>query len=136
METGNFNCRQTGILIVADHSDGEQFPLKTEVVDFIFSSEVIEHIYDTKNALKEMARVLKQGGRLLITTPYHGFLKNLIILFHGFDDHFNPVGPHVRFFTERSLGVCLKDVGLRIVKKGYFGRIYPIPHCFYVLAEK
>lgn len=116
--------------------DGEPFPIEDEQVDFIFSSEVIEHVYDTENAFSEMARILRPGSCLLITTPYHGFLKNLLIVFFAFDRHFNLTGPHVRFFLRRSLLTCLRKVGLEPLAYGHFGRFWPIQHCIFVLAKK
>ncbi len=116
--------------------DGGPFPLADGAVDFIIASEVIEHVYDTDNAFRELARVLRPEGRLLVTTPYHGLLKNVLILLRGFDRHFDPAGPHIRFFTNRSLFAALDDVGLRVLTHGYYGRFYPVPHSIYVLAEK
>jgi len=118
-------------------NDGEKVPVSDNSVDFIFSSEVIEHIYDTENAVSEVNRILKPGGKLLLTTPYHGFIKNLIILLSGkFDSHFNPTGPHVRFFSKRTLSNLLKKFGFKIEKLGYYGRFYPIPHSIFTLAVK
>ena len=116
--------------------DGGRVPLPDGAADFVFSSEVIEHIYDTENAFREMARVLRPGGRLLLTTPYHGLLKNLLILLRGFDRHFDPAGPHIRFFTKRSLFAALRNAGLQATSHGYYGRIYPLSHSIYVVAEK
>jgi ubiquinone/menaquinone biosynthesis C-methylase UbiE len=116
--------------------DGGKLPLPAESVDFIFSSEVIEHIYDTDNAFSEIARVLRPGGRLLLTTPYHGIIKNLLTVIFAFDSHFDPTGPHVRFFSKKSLFACLKRVKIEPLTHGYYGRLYPIPHSIYVLAQK
>jgi SAM-dependent methyltransferase len=117
--------------------DGGAFPLADSSVDFLITSEVIEHVYDTRKAFSEISRVLTLGGRLLLTTPYHGFVKNLLILLlNHFDKHFDPTGPHIRFFSKKSLISCLTKVGLKDKKHGYFGRFYPISHCIYVLAEK
>jgi ubiquinone/menaquinone biosynthesis C-methylase UbiE len=116
--------------------DGSTFPLTDNSVDFIFASEVIEHVYDTEKVFSEIARVLRRGGQILITTPYHGFVKNLFIVFIAFDKHFDPTGPHIRFFSKRSLYRLLKKAGLKPVAHGYFGRSYPIPHCIFVLATK
>lgn len=116
--------------------DGGKLPFPDNHFDFIFSSEVIEHIYDTENAFREMSRVLKPGGRMLLTTPYHGFIKNLSLVLFGFDRHFDPTGPHVRFFSKRSLTRCLNSVGLKAEKWGYYGRFYPVPHSIFVLAKK
>jgi len=117
--------------------DGGSFPVENGSVDFIFSSEVIEHIYDSKNAFLEMNRILRPNGRILLTTPYHGILKNIILAFFNFEKHFDPTGPHIRFYTKKSLFFCLRTfVGGGILEYGYFGRFFPIPHCIFVLAEK
>ena len=83
--------------------DGEKLPLEDNSTDFIFSSEVIEHVYNTENAVSEMCRILKPGGKLLLTTPYHGFIKNLLITIFNFNEHFNPTGSHIRFFTKKNI---------------------------------
>ncbi len=117
-------------------SDGDRVPVSAASVDFIFSSEVIEHVYDTEVVFAEFARLLRQSGRVLITTPYHGLIKNLLIVTFAFDRHFNPRGAHVRFFSKRSLFGCLREVGLEPEKHGYYGRFYPISMGIYVLARK
>jgi ubiquinone/menaquinone biosynthesis C-methylase UbiE len=116
--------------------DGEAFPLDAASVDFLFSSEVAEHVYDTKNYFAEMGRILRPGGQLLLTTPFHGLIKNLLLVLLGFDKHFNPTGPHVRFFSKKSLTACLNDAGFDVVKYGYYGRFYPVPHSIFVIAKK
>lgn len=116
--------------------DGGNSPLENNSIDFVFSSEVIEHIYDTKNAFSEIARILKPGGQLLLTTPYHGLIKNLLIALFAFDKHFNPSGPHIRFFSKKSLSSLLQKYGFKVLKYGYYGRFYPASHSIYVLAEK
>ena len=40
--------------------------------DFVLSFEVLEHVPDYRAALQQCARVLKPGGALLMTTPFHG----------------------------------------------------------------
>ena len=116
--------------------DGGKFPLADASVDFIFSSEVIEHIYDTRNAFQEMGRVLKPGGSVLLTTPHHGFVKNLMLTVFGFDSHFDPMGPHVRFFSKRTLDRALRQNGIVPQRWGYYGRFYPVSHSIYVIGKK
>ena len=116
--------------------DGDPFPIPDGSVDFLFTSEVIEHVYDTENAAREVARVLRPGGTLLLTTPYHGFLKNLAIVLFGFDRHFDPTGPHVRFFSKRSLSRLLERQGMWVVGYDYYGRVYPFSHSIVVHARK
>jgi len=56
--------------------------------DVAWSTEVIEHIYYIHNYLFEINRILKLGGIFIITTPYHGLIKNFSIVLFGFDKHF------------------------------------------------
>jgi SAM-dependent methyltransferase len=113
-----------------------EVPLESGSADFVLSSEVIEHIYDTENAFAEIARILRPGGRVLMTTPYHGLIKNLLTVVLAFDKHFDPLGPHIRFFSKKSLFASLRRVGLEPLEHIYYGRFYPIPHSIVVLAEK
>lgn len=117
-------------------NDGEKFPLNNDCVDFIFSSEVIEHIYDVENAFKEIARILRPGGRILFTTPYHGFFKNLLITLFAFNKHFNPTGAHIRFFSKKTLLDLLDKNNFKAIKIGYYGRFFSIPHSIFILTEK
>jgi len=95
-------------------NDGGKIPLENGTADFIFSSEVLEHVYDTENALAELQRILKPGGKFLLTVPYHGFIKNFLIAAFSFNKHFNPAGPHIRFFSKKSLFSLLKKAGLML----------------------
>ncbi len=116
--------------------DGEKIPLGDKSVDFIFSSEVLEHIYDVENAVSELQRILKPGGKFLLTVPYHGFIKNILIAIFAFNRHFNPIGSHIRFFSKKTLFFLLNKFSFNVIKYGYYGRFYPIPHSIHVLAEK
>jgi SAM-dependent methyltransferase len=50
--------------------DGKTLPFDDEKFDSIFSSEVFEHIFNLDEILKELNRVLKPGGKLLLTCPF------------------------------------------------------------------
>ena len=50
--------------------DGKKIPLEDSSVDSIFSSEVFEHIFELDSTLLELNRILKTGGKLLITVPF------------------------------------------------------------------
>jgi len=116
--------------------DGGRLPLKDKSVDFILAADVIEHAFYTEKLLSELSRVLKPGGKILLSTPYHGLIKNLIIVIVGFEKVFNPTEAHIRFFTKKSLFPMMEKVNLKIEKYGYFGRFYPISNGIYVLATK
>ncbi len=50
-----------------------RIPFKENSFNKIFCSEVLEHIPDDLQALKEIYRILKPGGKLLVTVPNHHF---------------------------------------------------------------
>lgn len=53
-------------------SDIQNIPLSDKFIDVVVASEVIEHLDDEtlKNGLKEICRILKPGGHIIITVPY------------------------------------------------------------------
>lgn len=94
--------------------------------DLVISVEVIEHLYSPKKYLENVNRWLKPGGYLLITTPYHGYLKNLAIaLINGFDFHFHPLqeGGHVKFFSKNTIYKILKETDFKPVNFFGCGRV-------------
>lgn len=59
--------------------------------DTIISTEVIEHLYDPEAFINFCKQQLTQGGEIIISTPYHGYLKNLMLsIFNKWDSHMNP----------------------------------------------
>lgn len=46
-------------------------------VDCVISLEVIEHLFYPKRLLEQAHRILKSDGHVILSTPYHGYLKNL-----------------------------------------------------------
>jgi len=86
-------------------------PLEHGSVDLVWCSEVLEHVADGAHLLQEARRVLRPGGRLLLTVPYHGRLQAAVIGLVRFDAHFDPQGQHLRFFTRASLRGSLRAAG-------------------------
>jgi SAM-dependent methyltransferase len=82
--------------------------------DLVWCSEVLEHVPDVLALLQETRRVLKRGGRLLATVPYHGRFQAAAIALTRFEAHFDPLGQHVRFFTRRSLAATLDAAGFEV----------------------
>ncbi len=89
--------------------DDGSLPLEHAAVDLVWCSEVLEHVADTAHLLLEVRRVLRPGGRLLITVPFHGRVKAALIGLLRFDAHFDPLGQHLRFYTRSSLTAVLED---------------------------
>ncbi len=86
-------------------------PLEHGSVDLVWCSEVLEHVADGAHLLQEARRVLRPGGRVLVTVPYHGRVKAVAIALARFDAHFDPQGQHLRFFTRATLGEALSAAG-------------------------
>lgn len=83
--------------------------------DLVLCAETLEHIRDVQLLLSELRRVLRPGGRLALTTPAHGRLTGLSILARGFEGRFEPLSPHLRFLTARSLRRLLEEHGFEFV---------------------
>lgn len=83
----------------------DRFPYADASFDVVLFCEIIEHLLsDPLNALKEIRRVLKPSGRLVLTTPNVGRLENVIKLLQGagiYDPYsgFGPYGRHNREYT-------------------------------------
>jgi len=90
---------------------GGGLPLEHRSVDLVWCSEVLEHVADTAHLLLEARRVLRPGGRLLVTVPFHGRVKGALLALTRFDAHFDPLGQHLRFYTRGSLTRTLRHAG-------------------------
>lgn len=50
--------------------DGKKIPFDDSTFDYIFSSEVLEHVFNIDEIISELNRVLKVNGKILITLPF------------------------------------------------------------------
>jgi 2-polyprenyl-3-methyl-5-hydroxy-6-metoxy-1,4-benzoquinol methylase len=95
-------------------------------VDLVISSEVIEHLYYPKVFLSNMRPVIRPGGHIILTTPYHGYLKNLLISLLGlWDQHHTTAweGGHIKFFSEKSISSLLQSCGFNHIVFQNAGRV-------------
>ena len=98
--------------------DADQpWPLQDASFDVVWAGETIEHVADTAGWLSEARRVLKPGGRLLLSTPDHGRLSVLWLALsrRAFEAHFDPLADHLRFYTRANLTRLLGEFGFRDV---------------------
>ena len=85
--------------------------------DTVISTEVIEHLYDPAGFIGFCKQALNGEGEVIISTPYHGYLKNLVIsLANKWDGHWSPLwhGGHVKFWSRATLSKALTDVGFTV----------------------
>jgi SAM-dependent methyltransferase len=86
-------------------------PLGDSRFDLVLCADTLEHVRDVQLLLSETRRVLRPGGTLAVATPTHGRLTALRLLVRGFESGFDPLSPHLRFFTRRSLEHVLRELG-------------------------
>lgn len=93
----------------------------------IVSMEVVEHLYGPRTFVEFMRRILEEsgGGTLILSTPYHGYLKNLLISVVGkWDYHWSALweGGHIKFWSKNTLTRLLEEAGFRNVQIRCVGR--------------
>jgi 2-polyprenyl-3-methyl-5-hydroxy-6-metoxy-1,4-benzoquinol methylase len=105
-------AREPGLQLQMVPAEG-RWPLADASFDLVWAGETIEHVADTVGWLSEVRRVLRAGGRLLLSTPAHGRLRMLALALTGtgFDRHFDPRADHLRFYNRRTLARLLADLG-------------------------
>ena len=57
---------------------------------------------------------LAENGRIIVTAPYHGYVKNVVLSILGqFDKHLEVYfeGGHIKFFSRRSLDAMSSTLG-------------------------
>jgi SAM-dependent methyltransferase len=81
-------------------------PLAAGAVDVVASLQVVEHLWDQPRFVRECARVLRPGGRLLVTTP------NRLTFSPGRDTPLNPF--HTRELNAAELADLLAGGGFRV----------------------
>jgi SAM-dependent methyltransferase len=92
----------------------------------VISLEVIEHCYSIKAYLETMFRLIEPGGLGIISTPFHGYWKNLALSLAGkWDSHHDPLweGGHIKFFSEKTLARALHNAGFVDIGFRRAGRI-------------
>lgn len=100
--------------------------LSEPAFDLAVSTEVVEHLYTPRDWARGIFHCLRPGGRLVCTTPYHGYIKNVAIALTGkYDAHHNPLwdGGHIKFWSPATLGKLLSECGYRDVRWRGAGRL-------------
>jgi len=116
----NLNC--------LDYFDGckegfiEESPYEDDTFDVVIASEVIEHLESPLVGLKEMYRVLKEGGKLIISVPKEKNLRDRLHLhfFNYYDimDLFDTFGDEYKIFTWGKFYESENNIFIIVLEKG------------------
>lgn len=107
--------------------------------DAVVSVEVIEHLFRPRELLKRASEALHPSGMVALTTPYHGYLKNLAIaLLGGFDHHVHPLRDygHIKFFSRKTIRNLIEETGFAVDQITSVGRIRPFAKSMVAIAHR
>lgn len=91
--------------------DVYNIPIKTDSIDFIVASEIIEHVANPKLFITKLLDVLKKDGTLIITTPYDEKIETSLCI------HCNkptPRNAHIHSFNEKNFIDYLPQSGVDV----------------------
>ena len=107
--------------------DAGALPFPAESFDAAICTEVLEHLFDPLGALEEIGRILRPGGKVVVTVPNvaHWRYRVDLALFGRFNPRADSRSstepwrdPHVRFFTQAALARMIGLAGLEPVSVG------------------
>src|SRR5688572_7248279 len=84
--------------------------------DFILMAQLIEHLGDPRAGIKNVAKLLNPGGRVLIETPNLGGLDHWLFKRRYWGGYHIP--RHLHLFCHQSLAQLTESCGLRVVRQG------------------
>jgi hypothetical protein len=106
----------------------------------VISLEVIEHCYYPRKLAKTCFDLLAPGGVLILSTPYHGYLKNLALgVFGQWDRHADPPlwdGGHIKLFSAATFTRLLTQTGFFDISVYRAGRIPPLAKTMIAVGHK
>ena len=111
-------CRGRGVEVIESPVERIQLQ-KDELFDVVVSFEVIEHLFNPKAFVANMARLLKPGGIILLVCPNgRGFdIETLGVLSNSVDHE------HLNYFNPESLGGLLERSGLMVLEQSTPGKL-------------
>jgi 2-polyprenyl-6-hydroxyphenyl methylase/3-demethylubiquinone-9 3-methyltransferase len=105
---------------------------------FVLSLEVVEHLYSPRNYANNLHALLEPGGLAIISTPYHGYIKNLVMALTGtLDQHFTALWDHghIKFWSQKTLSILLREAGFTQIEFSRVGRIPVLAKSMIAIAK-
>ena len=105
----------------------------------VISLEVVEHVYFPRKYAATLFDLVQPGGGAIISTPYHGYLKNLVMALTGkMDSHFTALWDygHIKFWSMKTLQQLLEEAGFQDARFVRVGRIPALAKGMIAIARK
>ncbi len=102
----------------------EAAKFSTNQFDVVSMSDVIEHVPDPRQTLKEVHRVIKPGGILYMVTPDVGSITAKILGSKWWG--LRPA--HVYYFSRKTMRQMLEEEGFEVIHLGSFGRVFRLAY--------
>lgn len=110
---------------------GEHLPFAQDSFDLILSNEVLEHVQDDQQAVREIVRTLRPGGRLVLFCPNRGYPFETHGIYWRGKYHFGNIplvnylprrwrdrlAPHVRAYSRADLQRLFAGLPVRFVER-------------------
>lgn len=117
----------------------ENLAAKYGTFPVVVSLEVVEHLYDPRTYACTLFDLLEPGGTAIVSTPYHGYWKNLVLALTGkMDHHFHALWDHghIKFWSIPTLTELLLEAGFETPRFERVGRISPLAKSMIAIARK
>lgn len=117
----------------------EDLALQYGRFDCVLSLEVVEHVFAPRKYAETLYSLVEEGGISIISTPYHGYIKNLALaLTDRMDRHFTALwdNGHIKFWSISTLTMLLREAGFRQVDFHRVGRIPPLAKSMIAVARR
>jgi 2-polyprenyl-3-methyl-5-hydroxy-6-metoxy-1,4-benzoquinol methylase len=105
----------------------------------VLSLEVVEHCFSPRAFAKTLFELTEPGGLAIVSTPFHGYWKNLALAATGrMDNHFTALwdGGHIKFWSERTLGTLLAEAGFESIEFRRVGRLRALAKSMIAIARR
>jgi 2-polyprenyl-3-methyl-5-hydroxy-6-metoxy-1,4-benzoquinol methylase len=105
----------------------------------VISLEVVEHLYDPRAFARTLFNLVEPSGTAIVSTPYHGYWKNLVMALTGrLDHHFTALWDHghIKFWSMATLRQLLQEAGFRSITFRRVGRVPALAKSMIAIATK
>ena len=100
---------------------------------------MVEHVYAPRHYARTLFDLIEPGGTAILSTPFHGYWKNLVLALSGrLDAHFTALWDHghIKFWSIRTLGELLREAGFVNIRFERVGRMPALAKAMIAVARK